>query len=126
MAFVRKRAIGAVAAVALGGGAAAAHPVTASTALHRCGPDTCLVVSGHRADAAAPIRIAGHIVNSEGGRNWRTIVSLADVQAWSPPAARSISVEVAGPTGGTVAAALPIGLLGQVTELAALDVSVRR
>ena len=128
MRFARTTAVGAVAAATLIGSAAGAapRPMRVSTALHRCGTETCLMVSGHRADADAPVRIAGHAVIASGGRNWRAIVPLGDVRVWSATAARWIAVEVVGAAGGTGEAALPIGLLGHVTELASLDVSVRR
>lgn len=98
--------------------------VDAIARLKNCGADTCLVVTGHRLDRAAPVSVAAHPVVVQGGRSWRVAVPLATVRAWSAPFARTILVEVEGGDGGKADVPLPIGLLGSVTELAFLDVSV--
>lgn len=119
------RAIGSITAAVLLAGFVAAEPrpVEPSTWLTHCGGATCLMITGHRRDPAAPILVAGHRVMAQGGRTWRVAVPLSTIGEWSAPAARSISVEVAGQGGNVAQAVLPIGLLGHVTELALLDVS---
>lgn len=105
-------------------GSAMAAPAP-HTRLVKCGTETCLLLSGHRADAAAPVSINDHVVAVSGGRSWRARLPLETVRAWSAPHARSIAVAVIRPDGSAdkpVAASLPIGLLGHVTDLAALVV----
>ncbi|WP_254604925.1 hypothetical protein [Sphingomonas bacterium] len=120
--------VGAIAAVGLSAGSLSAAPVriAASARLAHCGEATCLLVTGRRADAAAPVSIAGHDIAVVGGRSWRVSLPLPVVQAWSAPAARTLSVEIGGDNGAKTDAALPIGLLGQITQLAYLDVNARR
>jgi len=103
--------------------AAAPSDIGAKTRLQRCGKDTCLLVTGRRSDASAPILIAGHDVAVEGKRRWRVALPLDTVRNWSAPFARSISVQIAGADDTAMKARLPTGLLGHVVDLAFLDVS---
>lgn len=91
------------------------------TRLVSCGAEDCLLVTGRRADKGSPVSINGHVVAVEGGRSWRARLPLATVRAWSTPYARSVTVTT-GPTDSMAEASLPIGLLGHVTNLAALVV----
>lgn len=100
--------------------------MSASTRLHRCGDQTCLLISGRRTDPAAPVLVERHEVPVVGRRHWHVSLPLQTVRDWSAPFARSISVAVEGGDGRTVRAALPIGLFGRTTELASLNVSARR
>lgn len=93
-----------------------------STRLVACGSESCLLISGRRADAAAPIVVNGHAVAPEGGRRWRVRIPVATVRAWSPPYARSVSVRVADVAHE---ARLPIGMLGTSGDLAMLVVRVK-
>lgn len=90
-----------------------------------CGKDNCLLISGHRPDAASEVRINGHRVSVEGKRNWSVRLPMETVRAWSVPMARTIDVTIvdagAG-AGATMRADLPIGLLGRATNLAALEI----
>lgn len=112
-------------AVAIASPANAAEP---STRVVKCKAGSCLLISGRRADASSPVAINGHAVGVEGARKWQVRVPVATVREWSAPLARSITVSVADArTGADVVseAALPIGLLGQVENLAMLVVSFR-
>ncbi|HQS68794.1 MAG: hypothetical protein B7Y36_18030 [Novosphingobium sp. 28-62-57] len=112
--------------------AIAIAPVSASAAdrdraprtkLERCGEQTCLRVTGHRADSAASVLIAQHEVAVTGGKSWRVSLPLQTVRAWSAPAARTIAVEVAGNDRRQMEAELPIGVFGNSAKLAFLSVS---
>jgi hypothetical protein len=129
MNFARSLAFGIVATTALQAPAPAAAPSSfdAETRLRHCGGATCLMVTGHRSDATAPVTLAGHAVTVQGARNWRVAVPLETVRAWSAPFARTIAVQIGGADGGAaMRARLPIGLLGHVTDLAFLDVRASR
>lgn len=107
--------------------AALASPAIASasepaTRLVSCGAESCLVVSGRRANAASPVEINGRQVAVEGGNRWRVRLPVAAVRAWSAPYARTITVSV---DEASTEADLPIGLLGQITDLAALTIRVK-
>lgn len=93
-----------------------------TTRLVSCGAESCLLVSGHRADAASPVRINGRQVAVEGQNRWRARVPVDAVRAWSTPYARTITVSVRD---STTEADLPIGLLGHVTDLATLTIRVK-
>lgn len=96
-----------------------------ATRLVECGRESCLVVSGHRADPQAKVLINGRSVAVEGGRAWKVRLPLGTVRDWSAPMARTIDVTVlASPKmkEDTKQADLPIGLLGHVTDLAYLVV----
>ncbi|MEJ5979031.1 hypothetical protein WG901_20430 [Novosphingobium sp. PS1R-30] len=112
--------IGAMLAAALASPAMAASEP--STRLVSCGTESCLLVSGYRGDSGAPVRINGRPVAVEGSNRWRVRVPVAAVRAWSAPYARTITVSVAE---APAEADLPIGLLGHVTDLAALTIRVK-
>jgi hypothetical protein len=111
----------------LGAGLAmsAAVPAMAAetkTRLVDCAAGSCLLVTGYRAESASPITINGHAVAAQGARKWRAVVPVETLRAWSIPYARTITVAVAD---DRTQAALPIGLLGHVENLAFLTVSVK-
>lgn len=98
------------------------------TKLVRCGEQSCLVVSGHRDNPAAAVIINGHEVAAKGRHGWQVRLPVETVREWSLPHARTIEVALRDP--GTlrqtsVEAHLPVGLLGHVTNLASLVVSIR-
>lgn len=105
---------------------AAAAPVmaqgTASTRLVECGEQSCLLVTGRRADASVPVSLNGHAVTVQGTRKWRVRVPVSTIRGWSQPNARTISVAVAGTAQD---ARLPIGMLGHDQNLAMLVVRVK-
>lgn len=104
-------------------GWAASEPVTR---LVDCRSESCLLVTGYRDDATAPVSINGHVVPVEGTRKWRVRLPVETLRTWSAPYARTITVSVANRGARNDAAAdLPIGLLGHVTDLAFLTVSVK-
>jgi hypothetical protein len=98
--------------------AAAAEP---STRVVRCGEDSCLQITGRRDDPALTVSINGRTVAVEGERSWRVHLPVETVREWSAPYARTIEVSQ-GETSASVD--LPIGLLGGVTDLSSLVISV--
>lgn len=106
--------------LALSAPAMAAPPPT--TRLVECGTQSCLVVSGKRDDASAPVSINGHAVAVLGKRSWRARVPVATVRAWSALHAQSVSVAVEGVEHET---RLPVGMLGPRRDLAMLEVRVK-
>lgn len=96
--------------------------------LVRCGAQSCLRVTGHRDDPASIVRINGHAVPVAGQRSWKVYLPIDTVREWSVPFARTIEVSThaTDAQSETVASVdLPIGMLGQTTELASLVVSLR-
>lgn len=107
--------------------AAWATPVS-NTRLVSCGVESCLVIAGHRENAASSVSINGHPVAVDGRHSWYLRLPLATVRMWSTPHARDIAVTVARPDGSLEVsddAMLPVGLLGHVTDLAVLTISAR-
>lgn len=125
-------------ALVLGGSALAGGALAApapSTRLVECGAQSCLRVSGYRDDAARKIRVNGYAVAAQGGRRWTVDLPLDTVRAWSAPHAREIEISLEAPASAGASAdpgatrgaretvALPIGLLGGVTDLESLVIS---
>lgn len=111
--------------------AANAHPL-ATTRLVACDAGSrsgdCVLVRGHRASPQAVVEINARPVETSGGSYWRVRVPVATVRDWSAPFARTLRMTVTEPTGSIErdeAVRLPIGLLGQKVELAALTVHAR-
>lgn len=121
----RKLVVASAAAIVFGGfaspAAAAREPLTK---LVSCHAETCLLVTGHRADPTATVSINGRAVSVEGEHRWRVRVPVETVRSWSAPYARTIDVSLGGSEAST-SVDLPIGLLGHVTDLAALEVRAR-
>lgn len=93
-----------------------------TTRVVKCGAESCLQISGRRADATAPVSLNGHAVMAEGALKWRVRVPVRTVRAWSEPYARTIAVSVAEASTETD---LPIGLLGGTEKLAMLVVRAK-
>lgn len=113
-------ALGAMVAAGIAAPAMAASEP--DTRLVECRAGSCLLVSGHRDDAASAVVINGHPVPVEGARRWRAVVPVDTLRLWSAPYARTITVSVAD-TEAEVS--LPIGLLGHAKDLAMLVVRVK-
>jgi hypothetical protein len=98
-----------------------------STKLVRCGEESCLRVSGKRADPAMTVSVNGRAVTAEGQRAWHVDLPVAVVREWSAPFAREIEVTLHDASGQASRSevALPIGLLGGATQLASLVVGLR-
>jgi hypothetical protein len=126
---LRERALASIGAIIVGSLASPAMATSEpSTRLIRCGEQSCLQISGRRGDPAAIVSINGHAVPVEGEHSWRVRLPVDVVRQWSVPYARTIEVSLHDPetqreTNSSVD--LPIGLLGGVTELASLVISVR-
>lgn len=106
--------------------ASIATPVCAapapSTRLVDCRPESCLLISGNRADPASTVHVNGHALPVEGGRKWRVRLPVSSIRAWSAPLARTITISA----GETIDEAdLPIGLLGHSSDLAMLVVRAK-
>src|ERR1700741_753764 len=98
------------------------------TRLVACEAGSCLLVTGYRANAASAVSINGRTVLADGARRWRVRVPVDTVRAWSAPFARTITVSVVDAetrNDATAEVDLPIGLLGQVEQLAMLVVSAK-
>ncbi|MEV4935232.1 hypothetical protein MRBLMA1_002758 [Sphingobium sp. LMA1-1-1.1] len=106
--------------------AAAATPALATgeagTRLVHCRSGSCLLVSGRREDAEAPVMINGHAVSVDGARKWRVRLPVDTVRQWSLPHARTITVAVGG---GESEVRLPTGLLGRSERLTMLVVHAK-
>ena len=104
--------------------AALATPATAETRtrLVDCESGSCLLVTGYRASSTSVVTINGHDVAVQGARKWRVSLPIQTVRQWSAPYARKIMVAV---DDGHFQAALPIGLLGHVEDLAFLTVHAK-
>jgi len=113
--------------IVLAAGSAEARGSRHEARLRACGPATCVILTGDRADGVVPVTVAGHPVVVEGDRRFQVALPVETVRAWSAPFARSIAVTTTAPNGKvtTREVRLPIGLLGQATELAALEVTAR-
>lgn len=125
----RNRALTLIAGIVIG---SIASPATAarapSTKLVRCGAETCLRITGHRADPASIVSINDHVVPVKGKHDWQIRLPVEVVREWSAPYARTIKVSLHNPATQRESIAsvdLPIGLLGLATNLASLVVSVR-
>jgi len=125
----RRRAALCAAAIVLAGSAAPALAETSASArLVSCGSESCLLVSGHRDDPSAEVSINGQAVAVEGKRGWRVSLPVATVRQWSAPYAREIEVSLRDPATAAESTAfvdLPVGLLGKLTDLSALEISIR-
>lgn len=104
--------------------AVSATPASAQprTRLVDCAAGSCLLVTGYRADPAAPVQINGRAVDVQGTRAWRATVPVETLRGWSAPYARSITIAVADEP---VEAALPIGMFGGSERLADLTVTAK-
>jgi hypothetical protein len=99
-----------------------------STRVVECVSGSCLLVSGHRDNAASAVSINGHVVPVEGKRDWRVRLPVEAVREWSLPLARTITVTLINAQTRSESAAeadLPIGLLGQAENLALLVISAK-
>jgi hypothetical protein len=126
---VRKRVTilaGAIVIAGLGTPAMAASGT--STQVVRCGEQSCLQVSGYRDDPASSVSINGQAVAVEGKHSWKVRVPVDTLRGWSAPYARTIEVSLRDPQTQLDASAsvdLPIGLLGNLTDLSALEIRAR-
>jgi hypothetical protein len=114
----------AVATVAAPGQAQAAPDAR----LVHCGQDTCLRISGRRANAEVAIRIGGHELAAQGERNWRITVPLAIARGWMMPSGDALELTLVDPRNNTTSlqkSVLPPGALGRRVELVTLVVSAR-
>ncbi|WP_298690372.1 hypothetical protein [uncultured Sphingomonas sp.] len=103
-----------------GSGAAAAQ-----ARLVHCGSDTCLRVSGRRANAAVAVRIAGQNFVVEGIHAWRVTVPLRVARDWRRATDGTLPVSLSDAATGieTVDPAVPPpGALERRVELATLIV----
>jgi hypothetical protein len=130
--YSRKRISGLAAMLVAGLAAGLSSPACAATEprtrLVACEAGSCLLVTGRRTNAASMVSINGRVVSAEGARKWRVRVPVDTVRKWSAPFARTIMVSVVDAGTRTHASAdvdLPIGLLGQVEDLAQLVVSAK-
>lgn len=118
--------MGALTVGTLASPAAAAAPEP-SAKLIRCGAESCLRISGYRENPASLVMVNGYAVTAEGEHKWAVELPIDTLRNWSAPAARSVEVSLQDPEtqrSTSTDVRLPIGLLGDVTRLASLVVSV--
>jgi hypothetical protein len=97
----------------------------AQARLVHCGSETCLRLSGRRANAAVAVRIAGQILAVEGIHAWRVTVPLREARDWRRAADGTLPVTLSDAATGTETmdvAAPPPGALGRRVDLATLIV----
>lgn len=122
--FTRALAVAALVAASASPALAASEP---STKLVSCRSGSCLIVSGHRANASSVVLINDHAVTVSGQHNWQVSLPLDTVRNWSAPLARTIEVATFDPATQSRTATeanLPIGLLGHA-ELTSVVVAVK-
>lgn len=104
--------------------AGSATPALATEArLVHCGTDTCLRLSGRRADPAVAVRIAERTLPVEGRRRWRIDVPLAAARLWQGVGRDRLTVILADARTGSrrsETALLPPGALAGRIDLAEL------
>lgn len=122
MARFRTLVLSGLLAASIAAPAWATDPAVPRTKLVKCGTESCLLISGRRADAATNVHVNGHLVAVEGTRRWQVRVPVDTVRAWSAPYARTLTVSVAGVARDT---RLPIGLLGKAENLAMVIIRVK-
>ncbi|WP_156840201.1 hypothetical protein [Novosphingobium aquimarinum] len=96
------------------------------TELVRCGKDDCLRVSGHREEASHVISLNGVPVAAEGKNDWRVDLPIDAVRKMCGPRAQAIEVTLRDPQTrreSLARARLPIGLLGDSSKLAAIEIT---
>jgi hypothetical protein len=119
------RALAPAVGIALAATGAHAAPTSQSRLVH-CGEQTCLRITGHRADAAVAVRIAGQDMAVEGGRSWRVTVPAQTARAWASASGSVLPITYRDARSGTERQGevlLPPGALGRRIELATLLVS---
>ena len=97
------------------------------TELVRCGQESCVEISGYREDPAAIISLNGQDVVAEGASKWRIVLPVETVRQMSAPRARSLEVSLRNPETSratSASARLPIGLLGDITSLTSIEVTI--
>ena len=110
--------------------ALSAPPATAqiapTTQLVRCGEDSCLRISGRRDRPSQIVSLNGRELAVEGKRDWRALVSLDTLRKVSKAKARQVDISLRDSETLEVISAparLPIGLLGDISELSAIEVT---
>ncbi len=109
----------------VGTGSPAMAEADAKTKLVRCGAQDCLQISGYRADPGLSVTLNGQVVDVEGQHSWRAEIPVETIRQWSAPNAREIEIslqDAASQQRSSVMADLPIGLLGDISALASLEV----
>ncbi len=105
-----------------------AHAAPPQARLVHCGEATCLRLSGHRPYTVGTVRIGGHELAVEGGRNWSATVRLTTAQTWPKSADGALILAMFDARNSLEAeenVALPPGALGRRVELAMLEVRAR-
>lgn len=114
----------------LAAGAFAATPAAAhdqpTTRLVSCGESTCLRIEGRRDNPGMAVAINGEPMEVDGANKWSLTLPLATVRQIAEHGARRLEVSLLHP--GTRRetrdfARLPIGLLGDTTDLEAIRVT---
>ena len=117
-------------AALLAAGAFAASPAAANdaptTRLVTCGEQSCLRIEGRRESVGTLVAINGQPMAVDGAESWRVTLPMPMVRQIAEQGARRLEVTLLHPNAGSEIrdyARLPIGLLGDTTELEAIRVT---
>ncbi|WP_137681578.1 hypothetical protein [Aurantiacibacter suaedae] len=116
--------------VLLSAGAALASPAAGhdipTTRLVTCGEHSCLRIEGHRDSVGTMVAINGQPMAVDGGESWRVTLPMHMVRQIAGDGARRLEVTLRHPSASRESrnyARLPIGLLGDTTELEVIRVT---
>ena len=114
----------------LAAGAFAASPVAAhdqpTARLVSCGTQSCLRIEGRRDNSGTIVAINGEPMAVDGSRNWSLILPLGTVRQIADQGARRLEITLVHPATRSERrdyARLPIGLLGNTTDLETIRVT---
>lgn len=113
-------------AIGLGTSVPAHAEFAPKTELVRCGKDDCLRVSGHRDEMNHSISLNGVPVAAEGKNDWRVDLPISAVREMCGPRDQAIEVAMRDPETRrehSARARLPIGLLGDSSKIAAIEIT---
>ncbi|MEN7538426.1 hypothetical protein [Aurantiacibacter flavus] len=114
----------------LSAGAFVASPAAANdgptTRLVTCGEQTCLRIEGRRDSVGTVVAINGQPMAVDGGESWRVTLPMQTVRQIAEHGDRRLEVTLLHPSANRESrnyARLPIGLLGETTDLEAIRVT---
>ena len=123
--FVKISCATLLAAGLFAGSPAAAHD-RPTTRLVTCGEQSCLRIEGRRENAGTVVAINGAPMEVDGAESWQITLPLAKVRQIAEQGARRLEVTLLHPDTRSASrdfARLPIGLLGDTTDLEAIRVT---
>ena len=125
-AGLTKISCAALLAVAVFAASPAAANEAPTTRLVTCGEQSCLRIEGRRDSVGTVVAINGQPMAVDGAESWRITLPMQTVRQIAEQGARRLEVTLLHPSAGSESrdyARLPIGLLGDTTELEAIRVT---